>query len=63
MPEAHREVYKTIGGTPHLDQNYTVYGEVMSGLAIVDSIASVATNALDRPLEDVRILSATIIEE
>jgi peptidyl-prolyl cis-trans isomerase B (cyclophilin B) len=63
IPQAHREVYKTIGGTPHLDQNYTVFGEVISGLAVVDSIASVATNELDRPVEDVRILSAEIVKE
>ena len=62
IPDAHREVYKTIGGTPHLDQNYTVFGEVVSGLAVVDSIAAVETNALDRPVEDVRILSVTILE-
>ena len=60
IPEAHRQVYKTIGGTPHLDQNYTVFGEVISGLDVVDVIAAVETNTLDRPLKDVRILSATI---
>lgn len=62
IPEAHRQVYKTIGGTPHLDQNYTVFGEVISGLEVVDSIAAVETNDLDRPLKDVRILSAYIVE-
>lgn len=63
IPENHREVYKTIGGTPHLDQNYTVFGEVVKGLEVVDSIAAVETNSLDIPLEDVRILKAEIIEE
>lgn len=63
IPETHREAYKTIGGTPHLDQNYTVFGEVVSGLQVVDSIASVETDGMDRPLKDVRILSAKIIEE
>lgn len=63
IPDDHREVYKTIGGTPHLDQNYTVFGEVISGLAVVDSIAAVATNDLDRPIEDVRILKVEIVEE
>lgn len=48
-----REVYKTIGGTPQLDQNYTVYGEVYEGLNFVDSIAHVATDRNDRPLKDV----------
>lgn len=63
IPEAHREVYKTIGGTPHLDQNYTVFGEVISGLEVVDSIAAERTNDLDRPLKDVIILSAKVIEK
>ncbi|WP_421764788.1 peptidylprolyl isomerase [Ekhidna sp.] len=63
IPAEHREVYKTLGGTPHLDQNYTVFGEVVSGLAVVDSIAAVQTNDLDRPKEDVRILRAVIQKE
>ncbi len=63
IPEEHREVYKTLGGTPHLDQTYTVFGEVTKGLEVVDSIANVMTNPMDRPLEDVRILSVKVIEE
>ena len=63
IPENHKQVYKTLGGTPHLDQNYTVFGEVISGLEIIDSIAAVETNTLDRPLKDVRILSAKIVED
>lgn len=62
IPQAHREVYKTLGGTPHLDQNYTVFGEVLSGLSIVDSIAAVKTNSLDRPLQNVRILKAEVLD-
>lgn len=57
-----REVYKTIGGTPHLDQNYTVFGEVIKGLKVVDSIADTETNDLDRPLKEVRILSIKVLE-
>jgi len=57
IPEAHRKIYKSIGGTPHLDQNYTVFGEVVKGLEVIDSIAAVKTNPLDRPLIDVRILT------
>lgn len=53
-----REVYKTIGGTPHLDGQYTVFGEVVSGLDVVDAIQQSATDTNDRPLEDVRILRA-----
>lgn len=52
------EVYKTVGGTPHLDGQYTVFGEVVSGLEVVDSIQRVPTDALDRPVEDVRIIKA-----
>lgn len=63
IPEAHREVYKTVGGTPHLDQNYTAYGEVVSGLEVVDQIAGVETNESARPLEDVRILSVKVLED
>jgi peptidyl-prolyl cis-trans isomerase B (cyclophilin B) len=55
-----REVYKTVGGTPHLDGQYTVFGEVVSGLDVVDTIQQVATDENDRPLEDVRILRAYV---
>ena len=48
-----RKIYKTIGGTPHLDGSYTVFGEVVEGLDVVDKIAAVKTNKKDRPLEDV----------
>lgn len=57
-----REVYRTQGGTPHLDGLYTVYGEVVEGLDVVDRIQNVATNKDDRPLEDVRILVATVVK-
>jgi cyclophilin family peptidyl-prolyl cis-trans isomerase len=65
LPAAHREVYKTIGGTPQLDQNYTVFGEVVTGLIVVDKIASLGTSTgqdRDRPLQDVRILKARLIK-
>ena len=54
--EYQREIYKTIGGAPFLDQNYTVFGEVVSGLDVVDAIASVPTGPRDFPEKDVRIL-------
>ncbi len=53
--EEQKQVYKTIGGTPHLDGSYTVYGEVILGLDVVDRIAEKATGKNDRPLENVRM--------
>jgi peptidyl-prolyl cis-trans isomerase B (cyclophilin B) len=50
-----RNIYKTIGGTPHLDMNYTVFGEVESGLEVVDKIAAAATGAYDRPINDIKM--------
>ena len=61
IPEAHQKVYRTIGGIPHLDQNYTVFGEVVSGMDVLDSIAAVQTSALDRPVKDIRIISMRIV--
>lgn len=57
-----REAYKTIGGVPFLDNEYTVYGEVTEGLDVVDAIQDVKTNRQDRPLENVVIESVSIIE-
>lgn len=48
-------IYKTIGGTPHLDTNYTVFGEVIEGLDVIDKIAQAKTNKDDRPLIDLRM--------
>ncbi len=62
LPDSIREVYKTVGGTPHLDGQYTVFGQVVSGLDVVDRIQRSATDSLDRPVEDVRILKAKIVE-
>ena len=65
IPPEQREVYKTIGGVPHLDQGYTVFGEVVKGLDVVDKIAAVQTSKAadkDRPLEDVKIIKAKLIK-
>jgi peptidyl-prolyl cis-trans isomerase B (cyclophilin B) len=64
LPAGHREFYKTIGGTPQLDQNYTVFGEVMKGMEVVNAIAAEATSATppDRPLKDVRIMKARLVK-
>ena len=56
--EQQRNDYKTIGGTPHLDGEYTVFGEVIEGIEIVSNISKVKTGKFDRPVENVRILSA-----
>jgi len=55
IPENIREVYKTVGGTPHLDTNYTVFGEVIEGLNVIDSIAAVETGANNRPVKDIKM--------
>ena len=57
------ETYKTVGGTPHLDGQYTVFGEVTQGLDIVERIIQVETDKNDRPLKDVRILKVKIISD
>ena len=64
LPEPHRQVYKTLGGTPHLDQQYTVFGEVISGIQVIDSIAVTPTSGPpgNRPLKDVKILRARLIK-
>lgn len=62
IPQAHREVYKTIGGTPSLDQKYTVFGEVIKGIAVIDSIAAVQTGERNRPVTDVKIIKASLIK-
>lgn len=56
------EVYATLGGTPFLDGDYTVFGEVVEGLEVVDKIAAVACGPMNRPLEDVK-MKMTIIEK
>lgn len=65
IPELYRQAYKTIGGIPHLDQNYTVFGEIVRGLEVLDEIAAVPTSKAsdrDRPLNDVRIIKAKLIK-
>ena len=65
LPLAHREVYKSLGGSPHLDQNYTVFGKLVSGMDVLDSIATTETSKAtdrDRPLADVKILDVKLIK-
>jgi peptidyl-prolyl cis-trans isomerase B (cyclophilin B) len=55
MSDAQKKNYTTLGGTPFLDGNYTVFGEVIEGLDVIDKIAAVKTAPGDRPLQDVRM--------
>jgi len=56
------EAYSTIGGTPFLDKDYTVFGRVVKGLDIIDAIAASQTDAADRPTSDVKIISLKVIK-
>jgi len=55
IPENHRQVYRTEGGAPFLDMNYTVFGQVISGLNVIDKIANVAKDENNRPLKDIKM--------
>ena len=56
------KAYTTVGGTPHLDGEYTVFGEVVEGMDIVDKIQQVKTDRSDRPEEDAKIINVSVIE-
>lgn len=57
-----REAYTTVGGVPHLDNAYTVFGEVTAGLDIIDKIATVQTDQRNRPVSDIKILKVSIAD-
>ena len=58
-----REAYTTVGGTPFLDNNYTVFGEVEEGLEVADAIQQVKTVSGDRPAEDIKMISVEVVED
>lgn len=61
IPKNHRDYYKTVGGTPFLDMNYTVFGEVVSGMDVVEKIANAPKDENNRPLHDIK-MGMTIIK-
>jgi peptidyl-prolyl cis-trans isomerase B (cyclophilin B) len=64
LPESHRNRYKTEGGAPHLDQSYTIFGELISGYDVLDRIANTKTTGRqggDKPLSDIRIRDMKMI--
>ena len=63
IPAERREIYKTIGGVPHLDGSVTIFGEVVEGFDIVEKISVVKTDKNDRPLHDVMIKSTKVFQK
>ena len=64
IPLEQRTVYKNLGGTPHLDQNYTIFGELVSGIEVVDKIAATKTTGregADKPIQDIRIRETKMV--
>lgn len=58
-----KKAYTTVGGTPHLDGQYTVFGEVVSGMDVIEKIEKSQTNSQDRPLDDIRIISMKVVKK
>jgi len=63
ISEEQRNVYKSIGGVPRLDGTYTVFGEVIEGLDVVDRVASVGTDTNDKPINDIKIIKIKIVSK
>ncbi len=63
LTEEQKEVYKTVGGVPFLDNQYTVYGEVVDGMEVVEKIENSKTNRQDRPTENISIISVEVLSQ
>lgn len=63
IPAEQREVYKTVGGVPHLDSSVTIFGEVVDGFDIVEKMSLVKTDKNDRPIRDVMIKSTKVFQK
>lgn len=63
LTEEQKQAYMLEGGAPHLDGNYTVFGEVVSGIKVVDKMQFVVTSEEDRPLKNIRIKTMTIVDK
>ncbi len=63
MPDSQKQTYMEIGGTPHLDGEYTVFGQVIRGMEVIENIANTETDSHARPIKDVKIISAKFVSE
>ncbi|MDE6272461.1 MAG: peptidylprolyl isomerase [Muribaculaceae bacterium] len=63
MPAQMKEDYINLGGTPHLDGQYTVFGEVLEGMDVIEKIQNAPTDSSDRPVEDIKVLDVKVIEK
>lgn len=63
MTDEMRQAYTTVGGAPHLDGDYTVFGEIIDGMDVVDRIEKAQTDGRDRPVDDIKILSMKVLSE